>query len=128
METAELETQVYNALINNETITGLLPKGGESVFHNKTPSIFSEYPAVVISVISDVPILHGDNKERLHRVLIRIHIIIEEAATAEEDNAFTALYVEIKNQLQDLGFTRYQSRPLITEGKRIMVADFKRII
>ncbi|MBQ7705704.1 MAG: hypothetical protein IJT73_09825 [Selenomonadaceae bacterium] len=128
METKEIEEKVYTALINNDRITGLLPQGSKSVFHNKALSVYPAYPVIVISVVSDVPVLHGDNSEKLHRVIMRVHIIIKELATSTEITAYTKLYTEIKEIMAGLGFTRYQSRPLITDGKRILVADFKIVI
>ena len=122
METAQLEEKVYRSLKEDETITGLLPNGDKSFFHLKAPSVYPNYPILVYSVISDVPVLHGDNLENLHRVTIRIHIISDE-------NEYPPLYEAVRRVMSQLGFTRVQSTPFIDEyGNFMMIADFKILI
>ena len=121
METVELEENVYTALKNNENLMGLLANADKSIFHLQSPEVFPELPILVYSPISDVPILHGDNSEYLHRVTIRIHII-----TGKGD--YSALYTEIKNIMQALEFMRVQTMPLIDDGVKMLVIDFKIVI
>ena len=117
METAQLEQEVYMALKNDETIKGLLLD--KSFFHNRAPSVYPDYPILVYSVISDVPVLHGDNLENLHRVTVRIYIIVEE-------DKYPPLYESVRQVMSQLGFIRLQSTPFIDEdGKFMMITDFK---
>lgn len=119
MTTAQLEEQVYTTLKNDNEIKGFLPNGEESFFHIRAPSVYPDYPILVYSVISDVPVLHGDNFENLHRVTIRIHIIVD-----KED--YPPLYEAVKRVMYELGFTRIQTTPFIDEnGKFMMIADFR---
>lgn len=119
METARLEEMVYSALSADREIMGLLPQGESSIFHLQAPAVYPDYPILVYSPISDVPILHGDNREELHRVTIRVHIISED---------YSALYSAVKRVMADLEFTRVQATPFIEDGKKILVADFRKII
>ena len=120
METSALEEKIYLALKNDKKIMELLPNGESSIFHLQAPTTDPDFPILVYSPISDVPIFHGDNLENLHRVTIRIHIITEKD--------YSELYTEIKRIMSELEFTRIQSTPFIEDGKKIMTADFKKII
>lgn len=120
METAQLEQEVYAALKSDETIKGLLLD--KSFFHIRAPSVYPDYPILVYSVISDVPVLHGDNLENLHRVTVRIHIIVDE-------DSYPPLYESIRRVMTQLGFVRLQSTPFIDEdGKFMMITDFNIVI
>lgn len=121
METVEIEENVYAALKNNEILMDLLAKADKSIFHLQAPEVFPRLPILVYSPISDVPVLYGDNQEQFHRVTIRIHII-----TREGD--YYALYSEIKKLMEELGFIRIQTTPLIDGGVKMLVIDFKIII
>lgn len=122
MTTAQLEERVYAALINNETIMGLLNNRESSIFHIRAPSIYPDYSILVYSVISDVPILHADNAENVHRVTIRIHII-----TGEND--YAPLYEAVKRVMGELEFTRIQTTLFMDEGgKFIMFTDWITIL
>ena len=121
VETARLEAEIYAALIGDEELMGFLPKGEKSIFHLQAPSEYPDYPTLVYSPISDVPVLHGDNAENLHRVTIRIHII-----TGEVD--YSEIYAAVKRLMTALGFTRVQATPFIDDGKRMLVVDFKIVI
>lgn len=121
METSELEEKIYTALASDTVLTGLLPNGESSIFHLQAPSTYPELPILVYSPISDVPILHGDNSEELHRVTIRIHII-----TGKND--YSELYFEVKRIMTEMEFTRVQSTPFIDDGKKMMIADFRKVI
>ena len=122
MDTAQVEEYVYSALLEDENLMEFLPNRENSIFHLQAPSVYPNYPILVYSIISDVPVLHGDNVEIMHRVTIRIHII----AAVEE---CPALYVEVKRIMADLGFTRLQATPFLDEdGKFMMITDWKIII
>jgi len=119
METAQLEADVYSELINDTEIMELLPKGESSIFHLQAPAVYPDYPILVYTPISDVPVLHGDNLEELHSVIIRVHIIAQD---------YSALYSAVKRVMASLGFTRIQTTPYMEDGKKILIADFKKII
>ncbi len=119
METARLEEMVYSALKNNTELMELLANGESSIFHLKAPAVDPAFPYLVYTPISDVPNLFGDNKEFLHRVTIRIHIV-----TGDED--YFEPYSVVKNIMVDLGFTRLQATPFIDEHNiRMLIVDFK---
>ena len=120
METSEIEEKIYSALINNTKIMELLPSGERSIFHLQAPSVFPEYPILVYTPISDVPILHGDNLEFLHRVIIRIQIITT-------NGNYTPLYLEIKKLMAGLNFTRLHAVPVVQDGRKLLTIDFKTI-
>ena len=121
METARLESEIYSAMTADSELMGFLPKGEKSIFHLQAPSEYPDYPILVYTPISDVPVLHGDNAENLHRVTIRIHII-----TGEVD--YSEIYAAVKRLMTALGFTRVQATPFIDDGKRMLVVDFKIVI
>lgn len=123
METVQLEENIYSALTADENLMELLPNRESSIFHLKapsvSPSVYPNLPIIVYSPISDVPVLHGDNRETLHRVTIRIHII-----TGEND--CSEIYSEVKRIMSDLGFTRLQATPFVDEYEKFMlIVDFK---
>lgn len=122
MDTAQLEENIYSTLVNDEVIMELLPNRKSSIFHMRATSEYPDYPIIVYSVISDVPVLHADNKENLHEVTIRIHII-----TGEND--YSELYAQVKRVMSNLDFTRIQSTPFIDEDEKfIMITDWKIIL
>ncbi len=115
MTTPQLEETIYSALIADTILTDLLPKNNKSVFHLQAPSVYPEYPIIVYSPISDVPVLHGDNAEKLHRVTMRIHIV----------GGTPAIYESIRRIMCDLGFTRTQTTQFLEDGRKIQAVDFK---
>lgn len=119
METKRLEELVYSALINDTELMGLLENRQSSIFHLQAPSVYPDYPILVYSPIDDTPILHGDNKEYLHRVTIRIHIIAEN---------YSEFFLAIKRIMSNLNFTRLKSIPYIEDGKKMLITDFKKIV
>lgn len=121
METARLEAEIYSALINDEILMGLLPKGDESIFNWQAPAVYPDYAILVYAPISDVPVLHGDNAEKLHRVTIRIHIITT-------DGEYSEIYAAVRRIMADLGFARLQTTPLKIEDRKMLVVDFKIVI
>lgn len=122
METAELENKIYSAFINDEVLMGLLHDSESSIFHSQAPSVYPNYPILVYSPISDVPVVHGDNLENMHRVTIRVHII----ASVED---CSELYVAVKRIMASLGFTRLQATPFLDEGGKFMIiTDFRILI
>ena len=122
METSELEAKIYAALSGDEQLMRLLPDGAAAIFHMQAAS--EEYPrtpTLVYSVVSDVPTLHADNAEALHRVVVRIHIITI-------DGEYAQIYQEIKRVMTELGFTRRQTTPIVGRGRKMLAADFKIVI
>jgi len=122
METAELEEKIYSALVNDTELMDLLPDKEKSIFHLQAPSDdYPRNPIIVYTPISDVPVLAGDDLEALHRVIIRIHIITV-------DGAYRGIYGALKRIMNEVGFSRYQTTPIIGRGKKILTADFKIVI
>ena len=120
MELSTLEEKIYSALLADTEIMELLPQGESSIFHLQAPAVYPDYPILVYTPIGDVPILHGDNREKLHRVAIRIHIIADD---------YWALYSAVKRVMAELDFTRVNTTLFADEnGKRMLIADFKIVI
>lgn len=103
----------------------LLPNGALSIFHYVMPSALPDkYPAIVYSVISDVPALAGDNQEVAHRVTIRIHVITRERSTVAEQTKFQKACGLVKRIMQSLGFVRRQTTPYVEEGRAMLIYDY----
>ena len=127
METYELEKQVHNALISDGELMTLLPLGALSIYHYFMPSSFtSKYPAVIYSPISDVPTLSGDNREMIHRVTIRIHVITAEQNTAAEQEKFLRVCRLVRDVMLRLQFRRQQSTPYHEDGRAMLISDYVR--
>ena len=119
METARLEAEVFSALKNDIEIMELLPKGESSIFHLQAPAVYPDYPILVYSVISDTPVTFGDNKEKFHSVIFRIHIIAED---------YSELYSAVKRVMAELDFTRVQATPFFEDKTRMLITDFRIVI
>lgn len=122
METSQLEELIFSTLINDENLMELLFNRESSIFYLQAPSVYPNYPILVYSPISDVPVKHGDNFENAHRVTVRIHIIANVEVCPN-------IYSAIKRIMSELGFTRLQTTPFVDEGgKYMLIADFKIIL
>lgn len=119
MDTSQLEENIFSALISDSQLMELLPNSDCSIFHLKAPSVYPDYPIIVFSPISDVPILHGDNSENLRRITFRFHII-------SDNSSYPPIYNAVKRIMSDLGFSRVQSTPFLDEDNKFMlISDFK---
>ena len=119
METAELEAQVYGALSGDSSLTAMLGKGADSIFHLQAPGdTRSRYPALVYAPVSDVPALAGDDMELAHRVTIRLHIITL-------DGRYGDIYRCVHRIMEGLGFARFQTTPYIDDGEKILIVDYR---
>ena len=119
METAELEAQVYSELSGDSSLTALLAKGADSIFHLQAPGDNNtRYPCLVYSPISDVPALVGDDIEVTHRVTIRIHVVTI-------DGQYNVIYRHINRIMQEMGFTRVQTIQYIDDGRKVLITDYK---
>ena len=125
METIELESEVRAALIGNADLMAVLPNGANGIYHLVAPSADpTRYPIIVYSPISDVPALNGDNRERAHRVTIRIHVIAAQKRFTLDEQNFVAACKIVKKIMFDLGFSRRQTIPFLDDGKVMRIFDF----
>lgn len=126
METTELEAQVYDALINNAELMGMLPSSGDvPIYHLFAPAgDIQRYPILVYSSISDVPVDYGDDEETFHRVTIRISIITNDGQYSEINKVIREIMT------QQLEFVRVQTVPAIDfEYKKIILnAEYQTVI
>lgn len=126
METTELEANVYEALVTNEELMGMLPSGGDvPVYHHLAPAGDNQrYPILVYTPTSDTPVAFGDNLESSHKVRIRISIVTSDGQYSE----INKLIREIMTQ--DLEFKRINTVPVADfEYKKIILnADYEKII
>jgi hypothetical protein len=121
MTTSEIEEIVYSAFTSNTDLMGLLPNGDKSIFHLQAPETYPELPVLVYSPNNDDPALHADNKEYLHRVIIRIHIVTR-------DGDYYAIDSKIRWIMADLDFIRLRGFPFTdSDGNKIWISDFKKI-
>lgn len=119
METAELEAQVYSALSGDSSLTAMLAKGADSIFHLQAPGdTRARYPALVYAPVLDVPVLAGDDMEVAHRVTIRLHIITL-------DGRYGDIYRRVHRIMEGLGFARFQTTPYKDDGQRILIVDYR---
>lgn len=125
MEIYELENEVEAALIGNAELMTALPNGANAIYHYVAPTPDpSNYPIIVYSPISDVPILSGDNREVAHRITIRIHVIKSQRRFEAEENNFVKACRLVKQIMVALGFFRRQTTPIVIDGKIMNVFDF----
>ena len=126
METAELEGQVYEALVTNETLMGMLPNDGNvPVYHHLAPAgDINRYPILVYTPISDTPVAFGDNLEFMHKVRIRISIVTSDGQYSEINRIIRQIMT------QDLEFKRINTVPVadFEYRKIILNADYEKII
>ena len=125
METVDLEEEVRSALIGNADLMAVLPNGENGIYHYVAPSADpTRYPIIVYSPISDVPAIHGDNREIAHRVTIRIHIIAAQKRSRVDEYNFVMACRLIREIMQSLGFARRQTIPFLDDGKVMRIFDF----
>ena len=126
METTELEAQVYDALINNEELMGMLPEGGDiPIYHLFAPAVDNlQYPLLVYTPTNDAPVDYGDNEEMFHRVTIRISIVTV-------DGQYSELNKIIRNIMtKELEFVRINTIPAVDFDyqKIILNCDYQKLI
>lgn len=127
METYELENEVRAALIGNADLMAVLPNGVNGIYHYVAPATDpTHYPIIVYSPISDVPIQAGDNRERAHRVTIRIHVIASQKRYAADETKFITACRLIKEIMGSLHFIRRQTVPFVEDGKIMRIFDFEK--
>ncbi|MBR1728067.1 MAG: hypothetical protein IJ728_14350 [Selenomonadaceae bacterium] len=120
MTTSELESEIYSALINEETLTEMLGNAKESIYHLQAPAgEITRYPILVYSPISDVPIMHGDDLESAYRVTIRIHIITKNGEYSEINLIINRIMT------MQLGYSRVQTTPYVEEDKKMLICDYR---
>ena len=125
MEIYEIENEVVGALCASEELMTALPLKDKAVFHFTAPSSEpSQYPIIVYSPISDVPVLAGDNREVAHRVTIRIHVIATQRRFDAEEQKFLSACRLVKEIMTGLGFVRRQTTPFVHDGKIMRILDF----
>ncbi len=76
MLTITVEELAYKALSTNSNVLSLLANGVDSIFTGKAPDI-KNFPGLVISEISDIPIDYADNELITHQSTIRISIMVK---------------------------------------------------
>ena len=104
------------ALKNNNELCNLLAEGKKSIYHLKSKDA-GTYPILILSIISDVPESVSDNKETLHRITLRIHIVTD-------NGAYTNIYRKLNNIMNELGYNRRQTTELIDDDLYIKVCDY----
>lgn len=100
METT-VEELAYKALSSYSDLITLLNHGEKSVYTGKATT--SDFPCIVISEISDVPSLYGDNDLIEHQSTIRVSIMVKRGQSLK------ALIKLVYNCMKGAGFYWSQS-------------------
>ena len=117
MTTDELKKQLYAALSKS---AALAPLVGSHIYHLQAPAgTSSRVPYLVYSVISDVPILSGDDAEYQSAVTMRIHIVVDTGSD------YGKIYAVTNPLMLGLGYMRYQCNEIIDDGHIVYVTDYK---
>ena len=87
------------------------------VYHHYSPEN-KDFPNIVYSIISDVPALHGDNKELNANITIRLYVITK-------DGNYYSIQKQINTIMTNLGFSRGQSVELTQDSYKVKTMDFK---
>lgn len=87
------------------------------VYHHYSPTN-QDFPNIVYSIISDVPALHGDNKELTSNITIRLYVITK-------DGNYYELQKSINNIMINLSFSRGQSTEITQDGYKVKTLDYK---
>lgn len=74
----DIRKLVYKALIDDTSLCALLADGANSVYTTYSEDA-GTYPVIVVSLVDDVPELHGDNKELASLIRFQVTIITEDA-------------------------------------------------
>ena len=89
----------------------------KGIYHQLSPH-GCKYPNIVYKVISDVPALHGDNRELQSRVTVRVHIVTKDGNNSD-------IYRRLNRTMIDLGFMRAQTIDMMEDGLKIKVIDYR---
>ncbi len=88
-----------------------------NVYHHYSPNN-KDFPNIIYSVISDVPALHGDDKELNSNITIRLYLITK-------DGNYYDLQKSINTIMSNLGFSRGQSTELTQDNFKVKTLDYK---
>lgn len=87
------------------------------VYHHYSPNN-RDFPNIIYSVISDVPALHGDDKELNANITIRLYLITK-------DGNYYSIQKQINNIMVNLGWSRGQSVETTQDTYKVKTLDFK---
>ena len=90
---------------------------GLKLYHDFNPNA-NKLPFLTYSVISDVPAIHGDDRELQSRLTVRMHIVTK-------DGAYYDAYRRLNQIMIDLGFMRVQTVEMIENGLKMKVIDYR---
>lgn len=108
--------EVYEILSTDAALTALLSDGVKGVMPDIT-DYSGSYPVVVYSLISDVPVLFGDDVELGQRLTVQISIVTDDG----DDAAIAAAVI---NDLTAIAWTRYSTNRVTDGDKRITAIRF----
>ena len=114
----ELMTELYSALSTDSAIISHLAEGAGGVWADLT-DYSGRRPVIAYSVISDVPILSGDDAEYQSAVTMRIHIVVDTGSD------YGKIYAVTNPLMLGLGYMRYQCNEIIDDGHIVYVTDYK---
>lgn len=87
------------------------------VYHHYSPEN-KDFPNIIYSVISDVPALHGDNKELTSNITLRLYVITK-------DGNYYNIQKSINNIMINLGFSRGQAVETTQDNYKVKTLDYK---
>lgn len=111
-----IQEKVESLLTGSASLTALLADGAGSVFHGIYDGA-DRYPAIVHSIVSDVPAVSSDNDEQYRRVTVRTHIVTN-------DGYYDDIWAVLRPLMIDAGFVRRQANEVFFDDKKILVVDW----
>ena len=112
-----VEERIYSTLTGSAELTALLANGADSIYKGKSDDA-GTYPVVVITLVSAVPAMHGDDTLLAYRTVHRISAISENGAVKDLRRA-------IYRAMTDAGFLWQNTAELHDEDSYVLSMDFE---
>lgn len=112
-----LIAEMVGRLKRDPRLTSRLADGVKGIHHQASPH-GCRHPHIVYSIISDVPVLFGDDVELHSRLTVRLHIVTK-------DGAYDMIYCDVQRIMQNLGFMRVQTTEFYEDSLKILVIDYR---
>ena len=88
----------------------------KGIYHLRLPSTYRK-PVVLVTILSNVPVLHADDTELLERVAMRVHVVTKDAK-------WGAIRKEVTKVMCGLGFRRTSENEVVDGDMYALAIDF----